>query len=76
MRVFEFDVVTEDTSVERTLKIVKEIEGVVSAGVTKFQTATEWPTINVVVRPYSQKALDALHEIFSAGEEIEFFEVV
>lgn len=75
MRVFEFDAVTESMPIESLMQVVKEIEGVVSVGVTKFQTATEWPTINVIVRPYSTKAFDELHEMFSTGEDIEFYEV-
>jgi hypothetical protein len=68
MKVYEFDVVTEEISLDQTIENLLGIDGVISVEV--LESANGWPTIKLTASP-SEKFYQSLEEIFPDYEENE-----
>jgi hypothetical protein len=68
MKVYEFDVVTEEISLDQTIENLLGIDGVISVEV--LSSANGWPTIKLTASP-SEKFYQSLEEIFPDYEENE-----
>jgi hypothetical protein len=68
MKVYEFDVVTEEISLDQTIENLLGIDGVISVEV--LGSANGWPTIKLTASP-SEKFYQSLEEIFPDYEENE-----
>jgi hypothetical protein len=68
MKVYEFDVVTEEISLDQTIENLLGIDGVISVEV--LESANGWPTIKLTASP-SEKFYQSLEEIFPDYEDNE-----
>jgi hypothetical protein len=68
MKVYEFDVVTEEISLDQTIENLLGIDGVISVEV--LGSANGWPTIKLTASP-SEKFYQSIEEIFPDYEENE-----
>jgi hypothetical protein len=66
MKVYEFDVVTEEISLDQTIENLLGIDGVISVEV--LGSANGWPTIKLTASP-SEKFYQSLEEIFPDYED-------
>jgi hypothetical protein len=66
MKVYEFDVVTEEISLDQTIENLLGIDGVISVEV--LDSANGWPTIKLTASP-SEKFYQSLEEIFPDYED-------
>jgi hypothetical protein len=66
MKVYEFDVVTEEISLDQTIENLLGIDGVISVEV--LESANGWPTIKLTASP-SEKFYQSLEEIFPDYED-------
>jgi hypothetical protein len=66
MKVYEFDVVTEEISLDQTIENLLGIDGVISVEV--LSSANGWPTIKLTASP-SEKFYQSLEEIFPDYED-------
>ena len=66
MKMYEFDVVTEEISLDQTVENLLGIDGVISVQV--LESANGWPTIKLTASP-SEKFYQSLEEIFPDYED-------
>ena len=66
MKVYEFDVVTEEISLDQTVENLLGIDGVISVEV--LGSANGWPTIKLAASP-SEKFYQSIEEIFPDYED-------
>jgi hypothetical protein len=71
MKVYEFDVVVEDISLEETVEKLMGFDGVIAVEVlSRANSANGWPTIKLTASP-SEKFYQSLEEIFPDYEDLE-----
>jgi hypothetical protein len=69
MKMYEFDVVTEEISLDQTVENLLGIDGVISVQVLDSANgANGWPTIELIASP-SEKFYQSLEEIFPDYED-------
>jgi hypothetical protein len=69
MKMYEFDVVTEEISLDQTVENLLGIDGVISVQVLESANgANGWPTIKLTASP-SKKFYQSLEEIFPDYED-------